>query len=125
MSDPRDALGRRGERLAEKHLRHLGMRCLFRRYATPAGEIDLVMRHGDTIVFAEVKTRRDTRFDEPEHAVNTTKQRKMARAARAFLADRKLRDAPCRFDVVSVVLPEKGAPTVRHFPDAFPPQRGG
>ncbi len=99
------------------------MTVIARRYNTPAGEIDLIMKAGDTIVFVEVKTRRDDRMSDPEDAVNADKRRKMARCARGFVNERKLHDRPCRFDIVSVILPPGGEPSVKHIPEAFMPQR--
>ncbi len=94
-----------------------------RRYNTPAGEIDLIMKDGDTSVFVEVKTRRDDRMSDPEHAVNADKRGKMTRCARGFVNERKLHDRPFRFDIVSIILPAGGEPSVKHIPEAFMPQR--
>lgn len=99
------------------------MSVIARRYNTPAGEIDLIMKDGGTIVFVEVKTRRDDRMSDPEHAVNADKRRKLTRCARGFVNERKLHDWPFRFDIVSVILPAGGEPCVKHIPEAFMPQR--
>lgn len=116
-------MGREGERLAEAYLRRLGLIVFARRYATPMGEIDLIARDKDTIVFVEVKCRADDKWTEPQHAVNAAKQRKMAKAARFFLNDRRLFDKPCRFDVIAIVAPPAGEPQINHFADAFLPER--
>ena len=123
MSDERAELGLRGEKLAERLLRSKGMAVVARRYSAPVGEIDLIMRDGETIVFVEVKTRRDDRMSDPEHAVNADKRRKLTRCARGFVNERKLHDWPFRFDIVSVILPAGGEPCVKHIPEAFMPQR--
>ena len=98
-------LGLQGERLAEKFLKQNGYKTVVRRFSTPAGELDLVMRTGETIVFVEVKTRRDRRAADPEDAVTPAKRRRMLKAARCFLANRRWSAHPCRCDVVAVVLP--------------------
>lgn len=123
MSDERAELGLRGEKLAERLLRSKGMSVVVRRYSTPVGEIDLIMRDGETIVFVEVKARRDDRLSDPEHAVNAAKRRKLSRCARFFVNERKLHERPCRFDIVSVILPAAGEPIVKHIPEAFMPDR--
>ena len=122
MSDQRQAMGLAGEKLAEKLLRKNGLRIVARRFAVPGGEIDLVARRRDTLVFVEVKCRRDSNWTEPEQAVNLGKQRRMTRAAKAFVRGKRLEHMPCRFDIVAVVLPENGKPAMTHFEDAFAPE---
>ncbi len=122
-ADPRPALGLRGEKHAERFLRAAGMATVARRYRAIGGEIDLIMRMGETLVFVEVKTRCDDRLAEPEHAVNSAKRRKLEQCARFFVKHKRWDSRPCRFDVVSVLMPAGGEPTVRHFPDAFVPDR--
>jgi len=116
-------LGRRGERLAARHLKKLGYRIIVHSARQATGEIDLVARHGPVWVFVEVKTRTSADHGEPWQAVNPVKQRRIGRAARTFLHRRKLHDVPFRFDVVSVVWPNNrdAKPLVEHFPDAFQP----
>ena len=66
--DARIELGRVGERLAEQLLHKHGLKTVARRFTTPVGELDLVMRDGDTVVFVEVKTRRDRDLADPQDA---------------------------------------------------------
>ena len=108
------ARGLEAEQQAASFLENLGMRILERRYRCPLGEIDLVAKDGETVVFVEVKARRSTAFGLPEEAVGFAKQRRLARAAEAYLAFRGLHDSPARFDVVAVT-PEG----IRHLTDAF------
>jgi putative endonuclease len=123
MTDSRPQLGLAGERLAERFLRRQGLKVLERRYATPVGELDLVMRAGETIVFVEVKTRRSRALADPQDAVSGPKRRKLLRCAGWYLRRRGWQDRPCRFDVVAVVLPEDGPAEIEHFPAAFVPDR--
>jgi putative endonuclease len=117
----RQQMGLQGEQIAERTLRRRGMKTLARRYATPSGEIDLVMRDGRTVVFVEVKTQRNARYADPHERVRAAKQRRLFRAARMFLNHKRWTHRPCRFDVVSVVLSDPDQPQVEHIPDAFTP----
>jgi putative endonuclease len=112
------ALGSRGERLAARHLQHKGLRILARRFRVRRGEIDLVARDRDVLVFVEVKTRRR---GDPAEAVTPEKQRRLTRAALAFLRRYDLLDAaiPCRFDVVVVWSDDKRPAVIEHLIDAF------
>ena len=110
-------LGDRGERAAARLLRKGGLRVLIRGYRTDQGEIDLIARDGDTLVFVEVKAR--TR-GEPAEAVTPEKQRRLTLAALHFLKRHDLLDQPCRFDVVAIVWPEGREPaSIDHIRHAF------
>jgi putative endonuclease len=112
-------LGRRGERAAARYLRRRGLRVITRSYRTTRGEIDLIARDGDTLVFVEVKTRRAGR---PAEAVTPEKQRRLTLAALQFLKRFDLLEQRCRFDVVAVVWPDdQSQPSVEHLPNAFEP----
>jgi len=116
-------LGDAGERLAARHLRRAGLRVLLRRYRTPQGEIDLICREGQTVVFVEVKTRRGTGKGLPAEAVDLAKQRQLTRLALAFLKQHRLLDHPARFDVVGIVWPGADTPPViTHYRNAFEAQ---
>jgi putative endonuclease len=103
-SDPRHDLGRRGEAAAAKYLRRCGYKILYRNFrASHGGEVDLVCRDHDTLVFVEVKTRRSAAFGTPAEAVTTPKQQLIARGALEWL--RLLGNPPdiaFRFDVAEV-----------------------
>jgi putative endonuclease len=94
------------------------MRVIVRNYRTTQGEVDLIARDGDTIVFVEVKARRR---GEPAEAVTSEKQRRLTLAAVHFLRRHGLLEHSSRFDVVAVVWPESGkSPVIEHYRDAFP-----
>jgi putative endonuclease len=80
----------------------------------------MVDRDG-TLVFVEVKTRANEDFSPSESAITKTKRMRMIRAARHFLAVNDIEERPCRFDVVTIVLGEKGKAQVRHYENAFVP----
>src|SRR5712671_702415 len=81
----RMALGERGENCAEKYLRQHGYKILVRRFRSHSGEIDIVCRHKDWLVFVEVKTRKSEDFGAPSEAVNGDKQRHMTKVALDYL----------------------------------------
>jgi putative endonuclease len=111
-------VGQDWERLAERHLKEAGYRIRARNYRTRVGEIDFVAQEGDVLCFVEVKGRHGTGFGLPEEAVNAEKQRRIFRAAQAYLQRERLEDAPCRFDVVSI-LQDDSASKVTILRDAF------
>ena len=117
--DPRRALGVQAERLAAEHLERRGYRIIDRNYRYRGGELDLVARDGDTLVFVEVRARRSAAHGAPFETVGREKQRRVARAAEHWLVTHGLTRAFARFDVVSVLLPAGGAPEVEVFPNAF------
>lgn len=121
MTRARQALGRRGEAAARAYLARRGLRILTENYACAAGEIDLVGREGDTLVFVEVKTRTSAAFGAPQLAVHWQKQQQIVKAAQWFLAEQRLSDVGCRFDVLAVSFPEaEGPPRIVWVRDAFP-----
>ena len=103
-------MGRRGEKLAERELHRNGFKVLYRNYRAPGGgEVDLVCRDGETLVFVEVKTRTSEAFGTPAEAVTPDKQRLIARGALSWL---KLLGRPkllYRFDIVEVRMQGKQA----------------
>jgi putative endonuclease len=119
-SDTKRVVGSRGEEEAARFLARSGLDVLDKNVRTRAGEIDLVARDGKTIVFVEVKTRRDMEGDPPQAGVNTRKQNRLGRLAQGYLKSKRIRQTPCRFDVVSVIFNDEGAvKAIRHIPTAF------
>jgi putative endonuclease len=99
----RQLAGAAAEQAACEHLLAAGCQLLARNAGFRVGELDLVMREGTTVVFVEVRMRRDDRFGGALASVDAGKRRKVARAAQAWLAAHpRMAQAPCRFDVVSV-----------------------
>lgn len=111
--------GRLGERAAKRHLLRLGFKFLTANYRSARGEIDLVFRDDDCLVFVEVKTRSTEAWVRPAAAVNARKRRLLSQAALDYL---KLLDSPpvkIRFDVVEVLLTNDAVREVRHLPNTF------
>ena len=103
MTRPTDARarGERIERLAARWLTARGLTLEAANQHAKGGELDLVMRHGDTLVFVEVRHRADSRHGHPLETITAAKQRRLIRAARFYLARNRL-SCPCRFDVLAV-----------------------
>lgn len=89
-----------------------------RNYRCRYGEIDLIAKDGETIVFIEVKSRRTASFGDPEESVSQAKQRKISTVALYYLEDKGLYDRPARFDVVSVFA-SSSEQKITLIPDAF------
>jgi putative endonuclease len=114
----RQSLGKMGETLACGELCRRGYAILARRHRTRYGEIDIIAREGDAIVFIEVKTRRDVAFGGAGAAVTTWKQRRIVRMASDYLARHDLLEVPCRFDVVAIDFDE-GRARIEVYKHAF------
>jgi putative endonuclease len=117
-SDPRQALGISGENLACSELRRRGYAIVERRYRTRLGEIDIIAKDGNTIVFVEVKARLTDDFGGAAAAVTAWKQRRIARMAMDYLSRHRLHECPCRFDVIAIDF-EAAEPSVTLYPNAF------
>jgi len=114
MTDVRRAVGAYGERLAARHLVEAGMVILDRNWRCAYGEIDIIARDRDVLVFCEVKTRRGTGFGEPAGAVVPAKVRRLRRLAAVWLATTRVRAEEVRFDVVAVLARPRGPARVDH-----------
>ncbi|MDE2271743.1 MAG: YraN family protein [Xanthomonadaceae bacterium] len=96
------SVGAHFEQLALERMEHAGLKLVERNFRTRFGELDLVMRDGATLVFAEVRYHRDPRFGGGVASVGPGKREKLARAAQGFLqAHPKFASLPCRFDVIA------------------------
>ncbi len=110
--------GRTGEEIAAAYLARKGYQILMRNYRCRYGEIDIVARQGETLVFVEVKAGRSGSFGAPESWVDRRKQQHLGNAAAVYLDEHGIADVDCRFDVVAVRL-ERGGPRVQHIENAF------
>lgn len=115
----RRSVGQQGEKLAVAHLRRHGFKIIGRNVHLGRYEIDIIAQEGDTVAFVEVKTRRGDVFVPPEENVTRKKRHHIRRAARAFIAEQDDPSLYYRFDVITVVLPESGQPSLTHYRDAF------
>jgi putative endonuclease len=104
------ARGAYGERVAAAYLSRHGYRPLYRNYRTERGEIDLICRHGEILVFVEVRTRGTLDFGRPVETIGTEKQDALRFAAARYLELLKRDDIHYRFDAVEVILVEGEVP---------------
>ena len=104
MTQERLSLGKKGEELAISQLKALKYKILERNFKCPLGEIDIIARDKNTLVFVEVKTRATRDFGGPAAAVDGRKQRQLSKVALTYLNQKKLSGVPARFDVVAVEL---------------------
>ncbi len=111
----KDGLGRYGEEVAARYLHERGYEIVERNWRCAQGELDIVARSGDTLVFVEVKTRSSVRYGTPAEAVTGVKLRRIRGLAAAWLAERRPPVAELRFDVVSVLRADRGAAQVEHL----------
>lgn len=103
-----------GEIKAIKYLKDNKYKILESNYKNYAGEIDIIAKKGDYIVFVEVKARETLEFGSPSEAVTSRKQFKIRRTAEGYLKAQHLLDVPCRFDCIEVVGEQ-----INHLQDAF------
>jgi len=120
---PKQELGKNYETVAERFLIERGFILIERNFSCRMGEIDLIMRDKDTLVFLEVRFRSHSHFGDPLETVTRNKQKKISRAAQYYLIQHKLNDTPCRFDVIGISSnlnkKEKNALHIQWVPAAF------
>lgn len=115
----RRQIGASGEDIAAAFLKGIGYVILTRNYRKRFGEIDIIAEDDTTLVFVEVKTRSTTAFGNPLEAVDGRKQRRMVRAALAYLSSQGRHGQSARFDVIAVQLQAQGPPRIEHVRNAF------
>jgi putative endonuclease len=113
------ARGERGELAARRHLERLGLKFLTANFRSKRGEIDLIFREADCLVFVEVKTRSADSWTRPAAAVNKRKRRLLSQASLDYLTLLRRPQVRLRFDVVEVLLVDGQVNEIRHLPNAF------
>lgn len=111
-------LGKKGEEVALRFLKKNGYRILERNYVCKLGEIDIIAKEKETLTFIEVKTRTSTFFGPPQLAVTPSKQMQLSKAALYFLKEKRLENVKARFDVMAILLEQKGE-KIELIKDAF------
>lgn len=111
--------GELGERAAKKHLQKLGLKFLTANFRSERGEIDLIFRDDDCLVFVEVKARSSEDWTRPAAAVDARKKRLLSQTALDYLRLLKNPKAKIRFDIVEVLLADGEVREVRHLPNTF------
>jgi putative endonuclease len=118
MTRERISTGRLGEAIAAEHLTRAGYQIIERNFRCPLGEIDIVARDRETLVFVEVRSRRTDNFGSPLESIGFAKQKKLSLVAAFYLSRHGLYEIKARFDVVAVKL-RPPHPEVELVRDAF------
>ena len=118
MLNVRQKFGKFGENLAARHLKKQGYKIVCKNYRTKLGEIDIIAKQDDTIVFVEVKSRRTSTFGHPKHAITKKKQQQISKTALYYLKETNQSNVCARFDVVTVNSVNK-KPDVEIIKNAF------
>jgi len=114
MMDPRREFGNEGENLAATFLEQKGYQILERQYRCSFGEIDLICRLGDEVVFVEVKSRHTHEYGYPEESVTATKRRHLLSVSEEYLESHHLCESPWRVDVIAIEFDQDPA-KISHF----------
>ena len=107
-----------GEDLACRELERRGYAVIARRYRRRGGEVDIIARDGDALVFVEVKAREGAAFGSGAEAIGHLKRRRLVQIALDYMTRHRLTSCPCRFDVVSILFGD-GQPAIEVFQNAF------
>ena len=118
MTKERIELGKFGEELALRRIKRLGYKKIVRNFRCPFGEVDIIARDGDTLVFMEIKTRKGRSIDYAKEAVNERKKRQISKVALAYMKSMDCSDVRARFDVVAISL-GRGKPEIEVIKNAF------
>lgn len=111
--------GSKGEDIACEFISGLGYKILDRNYQFGHGEIDIIAMDGETLVFIEVKYRKNLEFGPPELAITRSKQNQIKKTASAYLWENEIKDKTSRIDVIAILqLPEQ-KPKINHILNAF------
>lgn len=119
MTKERLELGKLGEDLAVKKIRRLGYKMIIRNYRCSLGEVDLIAKDGDTLVFIEIKTRKSGPVSYAKEAVNARKMRQVSKAALTYMKANDCYGVKARFDVVAISIMDDRPPQIEVIKNAF------
>jgi len=112
-------LGSSGEDHAIVFLVGKGFIIIERNYRFGKGEIDIIAKEKEVLVFVEVKTRNNDNYGDPVYAITKSKKNQIIRTAQGYLYERFISDQECRFDVITINFDEQGEPIITHYEHAF------
>jgi len=115
----KDDLGKHGEDLAVHYLLSHGFELIERNWRCSQGEIDVIARHDDAVVFVEVKTRSSTAYGHPFEAITFSKMARMRRLAAAWCEQATSRPADIRIDAIAVIAPRDETARIEHLQGVF------
>ena len=113
----KNIFGKRGEIIAQNYLQEKGYKIVQTNYKNKIGEIDIIAKDKDCLVFVEVKSRSSKQFGDPLEAINAYKQHKIRQVAMSYLMSTRQVNAKCRFDAISVL--GDGSDQIKHIVNAF------
>lgn len=113
------SLGKKGEDIAEELLRSKGYQIIKRNFRFGKGEIDIIAKDGDCLVFVEVKSRKNYDFGEPEYSITKSKQKQLKRIAEGYFYVNGISEQLCRFDVITIVGEKEDELKISHIENAF------
>lgn len=119
MSQSTKDFGDKGEDIAAEFLSAKGFSIIERNFRYGHGEIDIVAKEGETLVFVEVKTRTNLEFGDPIISITKGKQKQIKKIAEAYLFDKEIKDTDCRIDVIGILLLKGEKPDINHIENAF------
>jgi putative endonuclease len=119
VNQSKKVIGNEGENLAVNMLTDLNYEIIDRNYRYGKGEIDIIAKDGDVLVFIEVKTRKNLEFGPPELAITKNKQIQIKKIAQAYLYSNNIFDVDCRIDVIAIFLDRNLPPKINHIKNAF------
>jgi putative endonuclease len=111
--------GSKGEEIACNFLKKLGYEIIDRNFQFGHGEIDIIAKDGDVLVFVEVKYRKNLEFGPPELSITKGKQKQIKKVASAYLWEKEIKDQECRIDVVAILQFPNQKPQISHIINAF------
>ena len=111
--------GNYGEELACRFLKNLGYEIVEQNYQFGHGEIDIVAKDKETLVFVEVKYRQNLEYGPPELSIPISKQKQIRKTAEAYLYEKKIKDQTCRIDVIAILHLKDTQPQINHIINAF------
>lgn len=113
--------GDEGEQLALEFLKEKGFSIIETNYRYGKGEIDIIAKEADSdvLIFIEVKSRKNLEFGEPEYAITKNKIRQIKRMAQLYFYDKEIKEADCRFDVITILYNQQRKPELKHYINAF------
>ncbi|NLM17698.1 MAG: YraN family protein [Candidatus Riflebacteria bacterium] len=120
MITSKQLLGKECEEAALRFLLKRGLRLVARNYSTKLGEIDLIMKDGEVLVFVEVRSKTDSTHGTPLETIDYAKRRRIEKVAAAYLRDYHIsQDVFCRFDAVGITITSDGEQKLEYIENAF------
>ena len=119
MNKKKQNTGSEGEDLACLHLQEKGYEIIEQNYRFGHGEIDIIAKDQNILVFVEVKTRNNLNFGMPETTITQNKRKQIRKIASAYLYEKEIKDIDCRIDVVAILLNKNEKPYINHIKNAF------